>query len=920
MERASSPARDAAAAELYVQLDVPLPAEVAVGGGTAVFVCGWCFAPQAGIRSLTFVLDGEPQPVMAYAMPRLDPFRDLHPHLDPFATAGVELDPDSLEDPSLHSYRSGFWGMVRISAGAGAQTECELSLSAQLDDGRPAAAQLGRIAVVRPRPPIPPSVPASDEDTPLIAICMATHNPPADLVARQIDSIRAQTHANWICRISDDCSNPHSLTALREAIGGDPRFVLDRSPRRLGFYGNFERALAMAPAAADYVAMADQDDRWYPDKLETLLGSIGEAQLVYSDARIVTRDGGLIADTYWSRRRNNHSDMLSLLVANSVTGAASLFRRGVLDHALPFPPAQFAHYHDHWVALTALALGDIEFVDRPLYDYVQHSSASLGHATANRMPTLRGRLGTLRTRSPRERARKWRMHYFVDVARLIQFATVLEMRCGERIAADKRRSLGLLLHGDESPLAAAVLAARGARELLARRPETLGAEWMLFGGLLWRRLLALSVRERPRLRLRLDAVPPPDLAPGPKRERALAGSAPRMVEEKLAPLAWQLRDTAPRRVNLLIPTVDLEHLFAGYIAKFNLARRLAERGWRVRIVTVDPTPRLPRTWQRQLESYAGLAGLTERVEFAFGRESPALEVSRDDRFIATTWWTAHIAHSAGSELGGDRFLYLIQEYEPFTFPMGTHAALARQSYELPHFGLFSSELLRGWFRQERIGVYAEGESAGDASSVSFENAITPVDAPAADELATRRPRRLLFYARPEPHAARNMFELGVLALSRALEDGAFQPGWELRGIGTVQAGRRLALSAGAELELLPRTGQDEYARLLAQHDVGLALMYTPHPSLVPIEMAAAGMLAVTNSFANKTATALSNISSNLIAAPPTIEGVAAGLREAAGAVDDAERRVRGSQVHWSRDWAASFDDQLLERIESFLAA
>ena len=90
------------------------------------------------------------------------------------------------------------------------------------------------------------------------------------------------------------------------------------------------------------------------------------AQLVYSVARVVARDGALIAETWWGARRNNHSDLLSLLVANAVTGAASLFRRDLLDHALPFPPAQFSHFHDHWIGLTALALGEISFVAEPL--------------------------------------------------------------------------------------------------------------------------------------------------------------------------------------------------------------------------------------------------------------------------------------------------------------------------------------------------------------------------------------------------------------------------------------------------------------------------------------------------------------------------------------------------------------------------
>jgi hypothetical protein len=73
------------------------------------------------------------------------------------------------------------------------------------------------------------------------------------------------------------------------------------------------------------------------------------------------------------------------LVANTITGAASLFRREVLDYALPFPPRYGAAYHDHWVALVAMALGEVDYIDRPLYDYVQHDGAALGHARANGM-------------------------------------------------------------------------------------------------------------------------------------------------------------------------------------------------------------------------------------------------------------------------------------------------------------------------------------------------------------------------------------------------------------------------------------------------------------------------------------------------------------------------------------------------------
>jgi len=912
----ASPASDAAPAdELIVNLDAPLPESLAVGGGTALFVAGACFCPSQRIRSLELVVDGRAEPAMAYGMPRLDLFRTLHPGLDPFDTAGVAADPDSPDDPLLHAYCSGFWALARLLPGA--QGEREIHLRAHLENGGHVDTEVARIAEERARPPEAIDAPAPGTG-PLVAVCMATYDPLEELFERQIESIRGQTHANWVCVISDDCSQPERFQATERAVAGDPRFVISRSPRRLGFYRNFERALAMAPAEAAYVAMADQDDAWHPDKLEALLSSIGDAQLAYSDARIVGPDGRVMSDTYWPRRRNNHGDMASLLMANCVTGAASLARRETLEHALPFPPAQFTHFHDHWMALTALALGDIAFVDRPLYDYVQHGDAVLGHAAANRMTGLGPRLGRL-FEDPRERVVRWRMTFFVDNCRLLALAAVLQLRCGQRMARPKRRALERFAAADRSAIGPAWLALRAAREF-AGRPETLGAELGLLFGFAWRRLLAATARrrERPARRLRMDAVPPPSLAPRPGRPEP-AGPAARAVAEKIAPLAFAAQDDADARINLLIPTIDLEHFFGGYIAKFNLARRLSERGLRVRIVTVDPVGSLPRSWKRTIESYEGLSGLFERVEVAFGRESDQIELSRSDAFIATTWWTAHIAHAALRSVEAEQFLYLIQEYEPFTFPMGSHAALAAESYRLPHAALFSTELLRGYFRRHAIGVYAGGEKAGDEASTSFQNAITAVHPPTAAELGGREARRLLFYARPEPHAARNLFELGVLGLGEALRQGVLD-GWELHGIGTTAPGRRIALGGGVALELLPRATQGSYADALRRHDVGLALMYTPHPSLVPIEMASAGMLAVTNSFENKTPEVMAEISSNLVTVEPTVAGVVAGLRTAVERSADPERRASGSHVSWSRDWDRSFDPGVLDRVASFLGS
>lgn len=398
------------------------------------------------------------------------------------------------------------------------------------------------------------------------------------------------------------------------------------------------------------------------------------------------------------------------------------------------------------------------------------------------------------------------------------------------------------------------------------------------------------------------------------RHPALASAL--LASEKTRPLVLDIRDMESRRVNLLVPTVSFEYFFAGYIGKFNLALRLSELGFNVRVVILDECDFDPEAWRPSLTQF-GLEDVLDQVEFAYAYDRVPLAVGPRDAFVATTWWTAHVAHDAARQLGRDRFLYLIQEYEPMTFPMGAMAALAEETYTFLHDAVFSTELLRDYFRSESLGVYAPG-AGGDEHCVAFENAIVNVGSVSSESIAARRPSRLLFYARPEEHAARNMFELGALALADAASEGLFS-GWELTGVGTVGDSSVLDLGNGARLRLIPRTTPADYIALLRRHDLGLSLMYTPHPSLVPIEMASAGMIVVTNTFANKTAEKLAAISSNLIAVPPTRTGVVQGLRDALGRTGDADARAQGARVHWSRSWRDSFDSEVCAALGRFLS-
>ena len=351
---------------------------------------------------------------------------------------------------------------------------------------------------------------------------------------------------------------------------------------------------------------------------------------------------------------------------------------------------------------------------------------------------------------------------------------------------------------------------------------------------------------------------------------------------------------------------------------FNLALRLQREGFRVRLILHEETVWDPREWKVKIQKYPGLTTLFDEVEITLRADrSIPVEVHPDDRFVATNCWAAHISHHCAAQLREKQFLFMVQEYEPFFLPMNSISALYQQSYMLPQVTLFSTELLQDFFRSNRIGVFAQQD--GEANAVVFSNAIQKFHP--TSELLSRAKRRLLFYARPEEHAARNLFELGMIALTELVSDPRVDlDGWSFHGIGSAGEGRTMDLAPGVPLELVPKTNLEEYSRMMSSFDVGLSLMLTPHPSLVPLEMAAAGMWTVTNTFANKTAGELQKISTNLIGVEPTIPAIKEGLLEAMKRVDEIEARLAGAQMRWPTDWDSAFPERSLRVMHSFLEA
>lgn len=356
-------------------LDPGLPPDVPPHQSLVWAFSGWACRPGARLRGAGVMAAGTYFPAAALRTVRLDAESAQRSH----GLAPVDL-------------ACGFWGLAVLPALPPGDAQRPVLVLEWMDGTREewdAGVVTVRDATTMGAPL--PSALLSPDGGPLIAIAMATYNPDPILFRAQIESIRTQTHRRWICLIEDDGSDDAHWRLILDTVAGDDRFQPVRNDVNVGFYRNFERALTRVPDEAEFVALADQDDRWAPDRLAALAarlqaGAEDGILLVFGNMRVVDREGRLLSETFWPGLDARHDSLDALLMANAVTGCACLFRASLLRMALPFPALGRVAYHDHWIACCAVAEGRIAYLPQPLGDYVQHGANSLGY---RRRPGLR---------------------------------------------------------------------------------------------------------------------------------------------------------------------------------------------------------------------------------------------------------------------------------------------------------------------------------------------------------------------------------------------------------------------------------------------------------------------------------------------------------------------------------------------------
>lgn len=227
-------------------------------------------------------------------------------------------------------------------------------------------------------PPLDAVIPA---DGPHVAILLCSYNGER-FIREQLDSIAAQTCANWTVWVSDDGSSDGTLGVLSEyrAAWGDRKLQVVRGPGQ-GFAANFLSLVCRREIQADYFAYADQDDIWEQDKLARALTRLAvwgaDACSLYCSRTVLVDEAN--RDLGLSPLFTQNPDFRNALVQNVGGGNTMVFSAAARQILLRAGPDLNVVAHDWWTYLAVTAVGgNVVYDAQPTLRYRQHGNNLIG--------------------------------------------------------------------------------------------------------------------------------------------------------------------------------------------------------------------------------------------------------------------------------------------------------------------------------------------------------------------------------------------------------------------------------------------------------------------------------------------------------------------------------------------------------------
>jgi glycosyltransferase involved in cell wall biosynthesis len=201
-----------------------------------------------------------------------------------------------------------------------------------------------------------------------ISVALAAYNG-ARYLQEQLDSLTAQRRLPDEVVVFDDASSDGTVGILETFRATAPfEVTVHRNATNLGYSANFE--VAISRCAGDLIFMSDQDDVWFPEKIETVtrLFEKEPAIMAVCHNRIITRHD--LTHNGVTELRNIRS--LGLPSSELKTGCCTAFRRQWLEVVLPIPHETITY--DVWINRMADLLEVRRILPRPLLYYRRHGS------------------------------------------------------------------------------------------------------------------------------------------------------------------------------------------------------------------------------------------------------------------------------------------------------------------------------------------------------------------------------------------------------------------------------------------------------------------------------------------------------------------------------------------------------------------
>ena len=203
---------------------------------------------------------------------------------------------------------------------------------------------------------------------------MATYNGEKYL-HQQLDSILTQTYSNIELIIVDDTSIDSTISIIKQYQSKYNNIMVIQNKQNVGVVKSFE--LAINNCKGEFIALADQDDIWFKNKLEELYNNIGNAKLIHSDAILIDDNQQTISLSHMQYSKSmRYKNTVDYLFGNNVTGCCVMFRRSFWEQIHPIPDDFYVH--DHYLAIMASIMHGIKYYPAPLIYYRQHSENTIG--------------------------------------------------------------------------------------------------------------------------------------------------------------------------------------------------------------------------------------------------------------------------------------------------------------------------------------------------------------------------------------------------------------------------------------------------------------------------------------------------------------------------------------------------------------